>query len=113
MRVMLVSVVLCIAACTATGRPTSSPSALSQAGDHTGTERPAPDRLLTRGEVHIAEAHLKDFGFNPGPVDGLFTAETQAAVRAFQGRFGLPVSGLLDHATRLELIPGLDPKRTQ
>jgi Putative peptidoglycan binding domain len=30
-------------------------------------------------------------------------------VRAFQRRYGLSVSGLLDHATREELVPGLNP----
>jgi peptidoglycan hydrolase-like protein with peptidoglycan-binding domain len=54
---------------------------------------------------------LKEFGFDPGPVDGMFTDQTQAAVRAFQARYGLPVSRLLDHATRLELLPGLHPER--
>ena len=77
---------------------------------HTG-ERPALDRLLTQGDITIAEARLRDFGFAPGPVDGTFTAETQAAVRAFQARYGLPVSGLLDRATREELRLGVDPKR--
>ena len=75
-------------------------------------ERPALDRLLSQGDIHIAEARLRDFGFEPGPVDGLFTAETQAAVRAFQAQYGLPVSGLLDRATREELRLGVDPKRT-
>jgi peptidoglycan hydrolase-like protein with peptidoglycan-binding domain len=74
-------------------------------------ERPALDRLLTRGDIHIAEARLRDFGFEPGPVDGNFTVETQAAVRAFQARYGLSVSGLLDRATREELRLGVDPKR--
>jgi peptidoglycan hydrolase-like protein with peptidoglycan-binding domain len=60
----------------------------------------------------VAEARLKDFGFDPGPVDGLFTAQTQSAVRAFQARYGIPVSGLLDRATREELKLGVDPKRT-
>jgi murein L,D-transpeptidase YcbB/YkuD len=73
--------------------------------------KPAVDRLLTPGDIHVAEAHLRGFGFDPGPVDGLFTAQTQAAVRAFQGRYGLPVSGLLDRATREELRLGVDPKR--
>ena len=82
-------------------------------GSHTaeraaGAERPAPDRLLSRGDVQVAQAHLKNFGFDPGPVDGIYTAQTQAAVRAYQARYGLPVSGLLDYATRLRLIPGLD-----
>jgi peptidoglycan hydrolase-like protein with peptidoglycan-binding domain len=42
----------------------------------------------------------------------MFTAQTQAAVRAFQARYGLPVSGLLDRGTREELRLGVDPKRT-
>jgi hypothetical protein len=33
-----------------------------------GTERPAVDRLLNRGDIQVAEAHLQDFGFDPGPV---------------------------------------------
>jgi peptidoglycan hydrolase-like protein with peptidoglycan-binding domain len=41
------------------------------------------------------------------------TAQTPAAVRAFQRRDGLPVSGLLDDKTRRELAPGLDPIRQQ
>jgi peptidoglycan hydrolase-like protein with peptidoglycan-binding domain len=70
--------------------------------------RPATDRLLTRGDIQVAQSHLKDFGFDPGPIDGRYTAETQAAVRGYQARYGLPVSGLLDHTTRLQLLPGLD-----
>lgn len=75
-------------------------------------ERPALDRLLTTGDIYIAETWLRDFGFDPGPIDGTFTTETQGAVRAFQARYGLPVSGLLDRATREELRLGVDPKRT-
>jgi peptidoglycan hydrolase-like protein with peptidoglycan-binding domain len=76
-----------------------------------GPERPAVDRLLTPGDIQVAQTHLQDFGFDPGPIDGLYTAQTQAAVRAFQARYGLTVSGLLDRATRRELLPGLDPER--
>jgi peptidoglycan hydrolase-like protein with peptidoglycan-binding domain len=74
-------------------------------------ERPAMDRILTRGNIQVAEVRLKEFGFDPGPVDGMFTAQTQEAVRAFQARYGLPVSGLLDRPTREELKLGVDPKR--
>jgi peptidoglycan hydrolase-like protein with peptidoglycan-binding domain len=81
----------------------------SHPGEHqAGTVRPAVDRLLNRGDIQVAQRHLRDFGFDPGPVDGLYTAETQAAVRGYQARYGLPVSGLLDYTTRLQLIPGLD-----
>ena len=83
------------------------------AGPTPRAARPAWDRLLTPGEIHVAEAHLQDFGFDPGPVDGIFTAQTQAAVRAFQARYGLPVSGLLDRATRMELVPGLDDPKME
>jgi peptidoglycan hydrolase-like protein with peptidoglycan-binding domain len=66
------------------------------------------DRFLTRGDIQVAQAHLQAFGFDPGPADGLYTTQTQAAVRAYQARYGLLVTGLLDYATRCELIPGLD-----
>jgi peptidoglycan hydrolase-like protein with peptidoglycan-binding domain len=88
------------------------PTALRPAALTQESERPALDRLLTRGDIQIAETRLKDFGFDPGPVDGLFTAQMQAAVRAFQTRYGLSVSGLLDRPTREELKLGVDPKRT-
>jgi Putative peptidoglycan binding domain len=74
-----------------------------------GAVKAAYDRILTPGDIHVAEDHLRAFGYNPGPVDGVFTAQTQVVVRAFQRRQGLPVSGLLDRETRLELVPGLDP----
>jgi Putative peptidoglycan binding domain len=70
----------------------------------------ANDRILLAGDIQVAEAHLRDFGFDPGPLDGIYTAETQAAVRAYQARYGLPVSGLLDQPTRYDLIPGLDER---
>ena len=75
---------------------------------HPAGLRPAYDRILLPGDIQVAEGHVRNFGYDPGPVDGRFTAETQAAVRAYQRRYGLPVSGLLDQETRLELIPGLD-----
>src|SRR6267142_716099 len=84
----------------------------SHTGDRqAGTVRPAVDRLLSRGDIQVAEAHLQDFGFDPGPVDGIYTAQTQAAVRAYRARYCLPVSGLLDYTTRLQLIPGLEYDR--
>ena len=87
-------------------------SVTSHTAEHTpGPERPAMDRLLTRGNIEVAEMRLNQFGFDPGPVDGIFTSQTQAAVRAFQARYGLPVSGLLDRPTREELKLGVDPKR--
>jgi peptidoglycan hydrolase-like protein with peptidoglycan-binding domain len=76
-------------------------------------KRPAVDRLLSRGDIQVAETHLRDFGFDPGPIDGTYTAETEAAVLGYQARYGLPVTGLLDYATRLQLLPGLQYDRTE
>jgi peptidoglycan hydrolase-like protein with peptidoglycan-binding domain len=76
-----------------------------------GTVRPAVDRLLNRGDIQVAQMHLRMFGFDPGPIDGIYIAQTQAAVRAFQATYGLSVSGLLDRRMREELKVGVDPKR--
>ena len=78
-----------------------------------GPGRAAVDRILTPGDIQVAEARLQVFGYDPGPVDGVLTAETEAALRAFQRRYGLTVTGLLDRETRRELVPGLDPVRRQ
>jgi peptidoglycan hydrolase-like protein with peptidoglycan-binding domain len=78
-----------------------------------GPRRAAFDRILTPGDIQVAEAHLQAFGYDPGPVDSFFTAETQTALRAFQRSYGLTVTGLLDRETRRELVPGLDPVRRQ
>jgi Putative peptidoglycan binding domain len=61
-------------------------SPLSYAQISGDTTRPALDRILSQGEIQVAEGHLCDFGYDPWPVDGLLTAQTQAAVRAFQPR---------------------------
>jgi peptidoglycan hydrolase-like protein with peptidoglycan-binding domain len=76
-----------------------------------GTVRPAVDRLLSRGDIQVAQTHLREFGFDPGPIDGIYTPQTQAAVRAYQATYGLSVSGQLDLQTREELKLGVDPKR--
>ena len=47
----------------------------------------------------------------PGPADGIYTPQTQAAVRAFQATYGLMVSGLLDLETREQLKVGPGAKR--
>jgi murein L,D-transpeptidase YcbB/YkuD len=78
---------------------------------HAGTIQPAVDRFLNRGDIEVAQLHLRTFGFDPGPIDGIYTAQTQAAVRAFQTTYGLVVSGLLDRQTREQLKVGPDSKR--
>jgi peptidoglycan hydrolase-like protein with peptidoglycan-binding domain len=68
----------------------------------------ATDTLLTAGDIQVAQEHLRAFGFDPRPVQGVFTAQTQATVEAYQARYGLPVTGLLDEATRRQVLPGFN-----
>ena len=70
--------------------------------------RPATDAILTKGDIQVAQEHLRAFGYDPGPVVEVYTVETQAAVKVYQARYGFPVTGLLDRATRRELLPGLN-----
>jgi carboxyl-terminal processing protease len=72
--------------------------------------QPATDHILTAGDIQVAQENLRAFGFDPGPLNGVFTAETQAAVRAYQARYGLEVTGLLDRTTRGGLLPGFDQR---
>ena len=74
-----------------------------------GTVRPAADRFFNRFEIQVAQMRLQAFGFDPGPINGVYNAQTQAAVRAFQATYGLTVSGLLDRQTRGVLRLGVDP----
>jgi len=52
------------------------------------------------GKAQIAEAQrlLARLGYQPGPADGIAGRGTLAAVRAYQGKAGLPVDGRIDQA---------------
>lgn len=63
----------------------------------------ALDQLIPVGLLYVAEDHLRALGFDPGAVDGVFTEQTAEAIRQYQRRYGLVVSGLLDSATRQAL----------
>ena len=45
--------------------------------------QPAIDHALTAGDIQVAQENLAAFGLDPGLVKGVFTAEIQAAVRAY------------------------------
>ncbi len=54
----------------------------------------------------LIESRLKGLGFNPGIVDGVFTATTRAAIKAYQKDRGIPASGYVDSATVRALLMG-------
>jgi hypothetical protein len=72
------------------------------------------------GNVRSAQQALQEKGFDPGPVDGVKGAKTTAAIKEFQQKNNLTVTGMLDPETRERLLassppsasPGTEPSRT-
>jgi hypothetical protein len=59
------------------------------------------------GDTASAQAKLKELGYDPGPVDGVIGKKTTDAVRSYQQKEGLSVTGKLDTQTLTKLgIPG-------
>jgi peptidoglycan hydrolase-like protein with peptidoglycan-binding domain len=73
--------------------------ATDKAADKTDTVK---DKLAAKTEqmdVRHAQESLKDKGYDPGPIDGVHGPRTSAAVRDFQKKEGLTVTGRLDNET--------------
>jgi TonB family protein len=58
---------------------------------------------VLRDEARQVQERLRSAGYNPGAVDGVPGPQTVAALRQYQTAQGLPVTGLLDEATRKAL----------
>jgi peptidoglycan hydrolase-like protein with peptidoglycan-binding domain len=54
-------------------------------------------------EVKDLQEALKTLGFNPGPVDGIFGAATEKAVKAFQTSVGIHADGIVGRITWLNI----------
>jgi hypothetical protein len=57
------------------------------------------DAAATRARLRQAQERLQAAGFAPGPLDGQLGPQTRAALRRYQQRKGLPVTGTLDPQT--------------
>jgi peptidoglycan hydrolase-like protein with peptidoglycan-binding domain len=69
----------------------------------TSTPRPAEQNVLTRDQIKQVQERLKAEGVDPGPADGVMHPQTEAALRQYQQKQGLPVSGAADEATLKQL----------
>ena len=56
------------------------------------------------------EQRLKELGFEPGPIDGVFDAQTEPTLRGFQKKAGIPETGKVDDATMAELVASNEAK---
>ena len=50
-------------------------------------------------EVRNIQSRLSAWGYNPGSVDGVYGAKTEAAVKRFQQKYGLTADGIAGPAT--------------
>ncbi len=66
--------------------------------------REAAAAELTERDIREMQEMLADMGFAPGPVDGVFSLRTQAALVRFQQEQGIAPTGELDAATRQALV---------
>lgn len=66
-------------------------------------QRQVPSQMSSL-QVRYAQMSLRVAGFDPGPADGIYGLQTFAAVRQYQARHDLPVTGKLDTVTREALL---------
>ena len=61
-------------------------------------------------EIKVAEKMLKELGYNPGKVDGIFDADTEYALVLFQKDQKLKATGVLSDKTTVKLMQKLRDK---
>jgi peptidoglycan hydrolase-like protein with peptidoglycan-binding domain len=69
---------------------------------------PAGPSARYRSQMTRAQETLRNFGYKPGPIDGIMRFETASALRAFQRERGLSVTGQANPETLAAL--GIEDK---
>ena len=93
-----------------TPQGTLGPSEAQQnrAEEH-AVRKSAPPQQLSESQVRRYQEQLDTEGFSTGAEKGTITPETEAALRAYQHKYGLRVTGELDEATQRSLVAGQMP----
>ncbi len=74
-----------------------------------GVDRPPADRFARyRSQMTLVQETLGRFGYEPGPIDGVMRFKTGSALRAFQQKHGLRVTGRTNPETLATL--GIEDK---
>jgi peptidoglycan hydrolase-like protein with peptidoglycan-binding domain len=68
-----------------------------------GEQRPEQKQVITKDNLKLVQERLKAEGVYAGPVDGELSAQTEAALRQYQQKQGIPVSGAADEETLRKL----------
>jgi peptidoglycan hydrolase-like protein with peptidoglycan-binding domain len=69
----------------------------------TGEQRPEQPRLMSKENLKLVQERLKAEGVYAGSVDGIMGPQTETALRRYQEKEGLPVSGAADEETLKQL----------
>lgn len=69
----------------------------------TSKQPPEQKQTITKDNIKLIQERLTSEGVYAGPIDGEWNAQTAAALRQYQEKRGLPVSGAADEATLREL----------
>jgi peptidoglycan hydrolase-like protein with peptidoglycan-binding domain len=69
----------------------------------TGEQPPAQRQIIAKENLKLVQECLKAEGVYAGPTDGEMNAQTEAALRAYQAKQGIPASGAADEATLKQL----------
>ncbi len=69
----------------------------------TGEQRPEQPRLMSQENLKLVQERLKAEGVYAGSVDGIMGPQTETALRRYQEKQGLPVSGTVDEETLKQL----------
>ena len=68
-----------------------------------GEQRPEQRQLISKDNLKLVQERLQAEGVYAGPVDGELNAQTEAALRHYQEKRGILISGAVDEATLQEL----------
>ncbi len=80
---------------------------ISSAANFTASSSP----VLGHEDIRNLQAALRDYGFDPGPIDGNLGLRTTAAIRQFQSRIGVEPTGLI--TPQLQTALGLSPTQAR
>jgi peptidoglycan hydrolase-like protein with peptidoglycan-binding domain len=69
----------------------------------TGPQVPEQKQIISKDDFKLIQERSTAEGIYAGPIDGELNAQTAAALRQYQEKQGLPISGAADEATLREL----------
>lgn len=91
----------------------SAQGTTKQSNLQSGRTKLPPDARITQREVLAVQIELRRLGLHDANLSGVLGPDTREALRQYQRKNGLPVTGIIDHATyeRLGLpYPAPDPE---